>query len=163
VIHIRNDLSALRKRCDALLATLQLSAPFNLRDLVERLAAQRARPIELVQDPLPDQVGLWLERTDRDVIYYPEHTSRFHQGQIILHEIAHIVLDHTSCDVVDDLLPHLSPQTIRRVLCRNSRSTSEEREAELFASLLLKQAAATHVPTGSTSMTPSEAFLVGLP
>ena len=155
-------LAPLRKRRDALLATLQLTTPFDLRDFIQRLAAHRGRPIELVPDPRPGQVGLWVERADCDAIYYPQQTSRFHQVLIILHEIAHIVLDHTSCDAVESLLPSLSPATIRRVLCRNSRSTHEEREAELFASLLLHRAAASHLRSSSSSMTPIEAFLAGL-
>jgi hypothetical protein len=156
-------LPVLRTRCDALLATLELGTPYDLKQLIERLAAQRGRPIELVADPPPGQGGVWIERADRDSIHYPQHTSRFHQALIILHEVAHMVLQHTACDVVEDVLPNLSPATVRRVLCRHARSTREEREAELLASLLLQRAAVSYQQSGLGSMTPIEAFLAGLP
>jgi Zn-dependent peptidase ImmA (M78 family) len=133
------------------------------RDLVERLAVIRGRPIELIPDTRPGQVGLWVEHADRDVIFFPQHTSQFHKLLICLHEIAHIVLDHKACDAIDELLPHISPDTIRRVLCRNSRSTEEERDAELFASVLLEHTAASHRRSTTAGMKPIEAFLAGQP
>jgi hypothetical protein len=72
-----------------------------------------------------------------------------------------MILDHEASDAVDDLLPHLSTDTIRRVLCRNSRSTEEEREAELFASVLLEHTAASHRHPTPAAMRPIEVFLAG--
>jgi len=155
------SLRAARKRCDTLLASLQLSTPFDLRDFVEHLAALRGRPIELVADTRPGQVGLWVEQVDRDLIFFPHETSQFHKLLITLHELAHMILDHEACDAVDELLPHLSTDTIRRVLCRNSRSTEEEQEAELFASVLLEHTAASHRHPTRGTMRPIEAFLAG--
>jgi Zn-dependent peptidase ImmA (M78 family) len=155
------SLRAARRRCDAFLASLGVTTPFGLREFVERLATVRGRPIELVGDSRPGQVGLWVEQADRDLIFFPQETSQFHKLLISLHELAHMILDHEACDAVDDLLPHLSTDTIRRVLCRNSRSTEEEREAELFASVLLEHTAASHRHPNPGAMRPIEAFLAG--
>jgi hypothetical protein len=140
---------------------LGVSTPFDLREFVERLATVRGRPIELVADTRPGQVGLWVEQADRDLIFFPQETSQFHKLLISLHELAHMILDHQACDAVDELLPHLSTDTIRRVLCRNRRSTEEEREAELFASVLLEHTAASHRHPMPGAMRPIEAFLAG--
>ena len=95
--HARQTLTSLRaarRRCEALLSSLGVSTPFDLREFVERLASVRGRPIELVADTRPGQVGLWVEQADRDLIFFPQETSQFHKLLISLHELAHMILDH---------------------------------------------------------------------
>ena len=76
---------------------LELARPLDVSLLIERLAQQRGRPIELVAtDALPPNSAFGFTGGDEtiDVIMYEKRTARAHQTLIVLHELAHMILDH---------------------------------------------------------------------
>jgi hypothetical protein len=87
----------IRRRCEALVRTLELPSPFSVDALVRGLSAQRARPIRVHALPagLADEAcGLWIAGADGDDIYVEEKTTAFHREHIVLHEIGHLLCDH---------------------------------------------------------------------
>jgi hypothetical protein len=73
----------------------------------------------------------------------PDHP--FHATHIALHGIAHMLLGHQHTAVWEQLISLLAPDVdqalIRLILGRSAYSTTEEREAETLASLILSSAA----------------------
>ncbi|GAA3991503.1 hypothetical protein GCM10022247_07940 [Allokutzneria multivorans] len=144
---MRSRRFALWRRCRRIVGELVLPDPFDIGVFVETLAAQRGRPIELVELPSrPATPCGVLAATDRaDYIFYAADTSALHQEHILVHELGHLLCGHVGDEVVDDaisaaLTPNLSPELVRRVLGRTSYSEEKEQEAELFASLVLHRA-----------------------
>ncbi|SFW85809.1 hypothetical protein [Amycolatopsis australiensis] len=136
----------LRHRFAAVLRELHLPRSFDVPTLCAELAARRGRPIRLLPLPgLSEVCGLWIATETTDMIGYEQHTSAPHQDHIVLHEIGHMLCDHypaslTPAEQARLLLPNLDPAMISRVLGRAGYSSEEEREAELFASLLGQRA-----------------------
>ena len=146
------DLASLRRRCERRLRSLELPVPFDAHAFSADLASRRGRPIYL--HPIASRDGpwgLWVATPSADFIFFEEATSPLHQQHIILHELSHLVCDHTPLPVTDPalhelLLPNLAPGAIQRVLRRVAYSNEDEREAELLASLILGQTAHGPVP-----------------
>ncbi len=89
---------------------------------------------------------MWLAWQDVDVVVYAADASHAYQDHIIVHELAHILCGHRTADDpiaqgADTLFPDLDPQLVRDVLYRSAYTDPQEREAEMIASLFLKQAA----------------------
>ena len=155
----------LRQVCETKLEQLgvPMPAPFSARAYCEQLALRRRRPIKIeIAASMAEghACGLWIETADHDVILLDRATTPQHQDHILGHEIGHIVFDHyknrnngiggtgDAGDFRPDvaaLLPNLSPELIRRILGRTTYSTAEEREAEVFASVLIGRGA--HIPS----------------
>lgn len=133
---------ALRKRVRAELQALDITPPLRVDVLCERLGAARGRPIRLVPYPIPvpGPFGLWISTTDADWILYQLQTTAAHQTHIVLHEVGHILADHTSDETDDNvlstLMPSLPPELIRRALRRSGYHQAHEREAELVATII---------------------------
>jgi len=133
----------LRRRCRKLLNSLDITPPLDVELLCARLGERRGRPIELVpyEIPVPGPFGLWIATPTTDYILYQRETSPAHQDHIVLHEIGHMIADHTSDDQDDDLLTDLqlgvTPEYVRRALRRTSYDTEHEREAETVATIIL--------------------------
>ncbi|MGV9278822.1 hypothetical protein [Streptomyces griseosporeus] len=152
-----------KARCDSLIRQLDVPRPFRIEDLAAAVARPRGRPLRLI--PLPGTqttgagiCGVWIALADADHVYYSVVTSRVHQVHIVLHELAHILLDHRQDGEPDHdglrrLFPDLDPATVARLLARDrTRSTTgQEEEAELLASLLWQHfdAAPAALPTAS--------------
>jgi hypothetical protein len=125
---------------------LELPRPFDPAVLLERLAARRGRPIELLPVAARPHApcGLLVSTQEADYIVYAADTGALHQRHILVHEIAHLMLEHAGSAPLDPaaaLLPHLSPALVQRVLGRTRYDEPQEREAELLASLILSRAA----------------------
>ena len=146
---------ALRRRCRQLLHSLDIRPPLDVADLCDRVGRQRGKPIRLIEHPLPvpGPFGAWISTPSAEFILYQKETSGPHQNHIILHELGHILADHTS-DEHDDVLavglgpsavrdryPDLDPNAVRRALRRTSYDTADEQEAELVATIILEWAA----------------------
>jgi hypothetical protein len=122
---------------------LDLPDPFDLESFCQTLARRRHRPIVL--QPIAIQAGLggfWAATERADYILYQAGTSALHRLQIILHELSHLICDHTPTSVreaefLQILLPDLSPRAIRHILKRAAYSTAEDQEAEMLATLIL--------------------------
>jgi hypothetical protein len=137
----------LRRRCEGTLRALDIRPPLRVAELCERLGARRARPIRLVPYPLPvpGPSGLLLASPTADYVLYQQHTSTAHQDHIVLHEIGHLIAGHTTAELDDATLALLDPETlraaVRTALGRTCYDTSQEREAELVATIILSRAA----------------------
>ena len=134
-------------RCEAVLSQLDIPNPFDLHSFVTTLARQRGKAIELVAVRLGPGTpcGMLISTDDTDYVYYAANTSTVHADHIALHEIGHLVFEHhAGSSVIEDsairaLLPALSPELIQRVLGRTVYLDEHERQAELFASMVLSR------------------------
>ena len=133
------------RRCRRIDHALDIPTPFDEQQLVQRVARQRGRPIELMpiaaRADLP--CGLLIAADRADYILYRADTGPLHRRHILVHEIAHLLFDHTaSAPVVltGALMPLLSPSLVQRVLGRTVYTEPQEQEAELLASLILSRA-----------------------
>ena len=143
----RVDFVALTARCRDRLAELDLPRPFDAETLCARIADRRGRPITLLALALPPGAprGLWISTEHRDFIVYERATSPLHQEHIILHELAHLLCGHTGGPELRDeharrLFPTLDPDLITRFLGRSGYTSEEEQEAEILASMILREA-----------------------
>ena len=135
---------------------LPIPVPWDREAFVKNIAEMRGRPITLIPSNTAvlagSPCGLWLARAEDDVIVYDEGTSDYHIDQIVRHEIGHMVLGHgRSRQFRDDkdaesrlcreILPDIDPGTVLAVLGRAGYATSQERDAEIFASMVMIAAA----------------------
>ncbi|MGW2248676.1 ParH-like protein [Kitasatospora sp. NPDC001660] len=136
------------RRCRRLVRTLELPEPFGLPALGEVLSERLGRPVEFL--PLPagsfGTCGVLVSTDRAEYIGYPTGTTVLHQQHIVLHEVGHLLCGHQDSAAVDSaalgvLAPHLSTELVRRMLGRDVYSDVQEREAELFASLVLHRQA----------------------
>lgn len=105
---------------------------------------------------------------DADYIVHVVGTTLLHAQHIDMHEVGHLLLDHSTAiesvhtdnqvpalaeqAAVRALLPDLSPELIRRILGRTVYSNKQEREAELFASMLLSRTSRRVAGLGSSGV-----------
>ncbi len=155
----------LRRRCENILAGLELPVPFTVEALKLSLEEHRGRPI--VMEPLPPAgpdapCGMWIALPSLDVIFYEQHTSPAHQDLIKLHELGHVICGHTGVfelSRLSSLLPDLSPELVTQALVsgRTNYVSEEEQEAEMIA-LLLADMMGTEL-TGPDLRPPAQAAL----
>jgi hypothetical protein len=118
--------------------------PFDVRELCNRLARRRNRPIilEPFHQPHPDAPsGLWVPTPSADVIFYEQATVRAHRDHFILHEIGHVLCDHDAPAEESEQLrtryaPDVSAELVTRILARTCYDRQKERTAERFARAL---------------------------
>ena len=139
------------ERVHALVDSLTVPRPWDLRQLLDTVAGTRGRPIILLARTglacANHPCGIWLERDNDDIIVYDDQTSNYHVEQIVLHELGHILLDHGAGGTsgkpetqFELMVPDIDPATVRRVLGRSIYDDESESQAELFASLVLSKA-----------------------
>ncbi|MGZ9930824.1 regulator component [Streptomyces sp. NC-S4] len=148
----------LRRRCEGILAEIELPDPFTVDAFRDALARHRGRPI--VMEPLPDlgfslPCGAWIALPSLDVIFYEQKTSPAHQDLIKLHELGHVLCGHTHNVELAQLaqaLTELTPDLVVRTLgaARTNFASVEEQEAEMIAVLLADLAGADRVGTPSS-------------
>ncbi|MFC9252224.1 hypothetical protein [Amycolatopsis thailandensis] len=161
------------RRCRSLADGVTLPEPFDADAFIAELAAERGRPIELMQVSVPSSgpCGLLMSTERTDYILYPTNTTALHRRHILLHEVGHLLCGHVGSDAGADgialdaaasktLMPNLSPELVRRVLGRTGYSAVEEQEAELLASLLAQRVARTAV-RGAARLDESASDLAG--
>lgn len=138
--------AVLVERCRARLAEQDLPQPFDVKTLCARVGERRQRPIILLGLKLPADAphGLWIRSGERDYIIYERATSPLHQEHIILHELAHLLCGHVGSSLSNEharrLFPTLDPALVERILARSAYSDMEEREAEVLAYVILREA-----------------------
>lgn len=141
----------LRRRCMAIIRSLDIPDPWDLTEFLARLAYRRGRAL-LLMPPIVHSpgapCGMCVSAADADYIFVVEGTSRLHRDHIVLHETGHLLLGHQSGldanELADLLMPDLTPALILRVIGRIAYDTVDEQEAEYFATALLHQAARRH-------------------
>ncbi|MYW03333.1 ImmA/IrrE family metallo-endopeptidase [Streptomyces sp. SID3343] len=132
---------ASRKRLERL--DIVIPDPFDAQLLCENISRSRGRELRLL--PLPEGMpagmpcGMWAATETADWVWYDASTSPAHQRQIVAHELAHILCDHSAgmdALMAGQLSPDLDPSTIRRIIGRTSYNDFQELEAETLATLL---------------------------
>jgi hypothetical protein len=137
----------LRKRCRARLHDVEIPHPFTIEAFCRNVARHQGRPLYL--HPLPGPTGfcgLWIvKEVDgrlEDHVWYEPSTSAYHQLQIILHELSHLLWGHllnAYDEILRVLFPDLDPAMVKGVLARARYSTEQEKEAETLADLIMEQ------------------------
>jgi hypothetical protein len=161
-------IAQLRLRWKARLAELALPDAPDVEELRTHIAEHTGRPIALVPVNTGSGPRGVLVRTDSvDYIAYERETTPTHQRHIVVHELAHIACGHESWidprELVRMLLPHLRSDVVSSVLCRSGFSDDEEREAEVFASLVFERSHSTTAPSPSEeAVARFEAYLSGV-
>lgn len=141
------DLMELRRRCAQRLEEWPLPRPFDLEEFCEAVARRRGRPIMVHPiTGLGAPLGVWLATSSVDLIGYEANTSRVHQEHIVLHELSHMLCEHSprvnNSNSSSRLFPDLRADVVQRVLQRSTTySSAEEAEAEILASLVQERAA----------------------
>jgi hypothetical protein len=148
----------LRQRCEQTVKSLELPAQFDVHELARVLGQRFGRPIRLISMALPlnSPCGMWVRTGEFDAVFYEADTSPLHQMLIIGHEFGHILAGHRASQTLGPeasrlLLPALDPQLVKRYLGRSNYSRTEEREAEMIASLLVQRAARIRSDTEAAS------------
>jgi hypothetical protein len=143
----RERFEALLRSCECALHDLPIPTPFDIEELARAIGTRRGRPILLrPMRHVPRLAGLCFPSGQRDVIVYTSGTTPLHQEHIILHELCHLWFGHEPVAVLEDeivdlLGPDLHEASVHLVFRRANYTTYEEREVEVLASLILKQAA----------------------
>ncbi|TVT61967.1 hypothetical protein FNH05_01670 [Amycolatopsis rhizosphaerae] len=135
-----------------MISTLPIPRPFDLDRFLEALAEERGKRIKLVLSRLgPDQpCGMLISTTEADYIYCAVNVPPLQSQHVVMHEVGHLLFNHgtarsgfgetprvAGADALAVLLPNLSPELVQRILGRTIYASDQEREAELFASLVL--------------------------
>ncbi|WP_280433638.1 hypothetical protein [Nocardia brasiliensis] len=131
-----------------LAASLEVPRPWRLATFVAHVAQRVGKPILVV--PQQDLTtggfpcGLVVERADDIVIAYDAASTGYHTDHIVMHEIAHLLLDHAGFvapgsrhRTLAALFPDLELDSVLRVLARSDYDDVDESQAELFASMLM--------------------------
>lgn len=141
-------MSRLRRRCERRLQNIAIPRPFDLDTFCAVVATHRGRPLTL--QPMPGlsvgaPCGLWISVPTADYVFYDPDTSRLHAEHIVLHELGHMLSEHsTGIDgggTLARLVPDLDPKTVETILGRVSYTTAQEQEAEMLASLIRARSA----------------------
>jgi hypothetical protein len=152
---IQREVRAAIRRLDPLFPT-----PWDIDELVRRVAKARGRDINLIPWPMADmgRSGLWLPTERADYIFFEQTAAPNIREQIIGHEIGHLLLEHTpqltdaSRDLLMALAPNLAPEVARRVLGRSGYDTHEEAAAEEFGTMLVRRGISRHRTPDDTEL-----------
>ncbi|WP_194836324.1 hypothetical protein [Nocardia sp. XZ_19_369] len=133
-----------------LTASLEVPRPWHLETFVDSVATLLGKPITLFGQPdltakgFP--CGVVIERPDSFVVAYDAASSGYHTDHIVLHEIAHLLLDHAGyvspssrLRTLQQLFTEVDTDVVLRVLARTDYDDVLESQAELFASLVMSE------------------------
>lgn len=158
---------SVRDRCAALIATLDIPAPFDVFALCRRVAVIRG--IVMMVRPgntsrAENVSGFWVSYADHDLVVYDGGTTHYHRDGIILHELGHILFGHYPAGDFAEHIAKAFPdvagaahQMLGLGRCRFDYSDREEQEAETFATLVLER----HADTASADIDPATAGVAG--
>ncbi|MDQ4504512.1 hypothetical protein [Sinomonas sp. ASV322] len=146
------DMEELRGQAAAAFRALDVPEELTLESLRNLLEEDRGkeiiiRPVErLGRDKIS---GLWFSLPDADLVLHADTASPLYREQIILHEFAHMVLDHERLmgdeSHLASLLPDLNPSMVSRCLARCQRQSEPEIVAESLADLFADALARTRL------------------
>lgn len=156
-----------RRRCARLLRQYEVPKPFDVRKFAEGLERQRGRRIMLVpvQTASRSPCGLWFSTDACDYVFFEGATSPLHQVHIILHELGHMLCGHDGVNPFGEeflrkAMPNIDPAAVRRVLGRTAFSADDEREAEVFATLVGERGEITDVAHAPLELPPDTALML---
>src|SRR5690606_10150230 len=110
---------------------------------------QRYRRREIILGPADfdhELSALWVRAETADYIFFNMTHHIIHQTHSVLHEIAHIILDHQCAPISDILPPELlaelqfnEPVGRPRIMKPELHDTPEEQEAEAFVYIIQRE------------------------
>lgn len=121
-------------------------AQFEIFHFIGWVEKRRARPVRLVPVRLPREIfGAWIEGDTADYIFYEDEPIHVHTIHILLHELCHMLLGHTTVHIGNDLARQLgsahraggeTESAMAGLLRQVNRSGEQELEAETLSSLI---------------------------
>lgn len=142
--HPRNE-SGVHARMRDLMAAIQQEydfTTFTWSGFVRWLARRRGKQVHLIPLPMGSATlfGSWISSDTEDFIFFDQDALPMHQIHIQLHEIAHILCDHTTYHVDIDHLPRSRAELMRlvegAVRLRHVAEGETEQEAEILTALI---------------------------
>ncbi|MEU1970783.1 hypothetical protein ABZ477_03935 [Microbacterium sp. NPDC019599] len=122
---------------------LALGSAFTFDELVAVLQRRRGKSLRIVElSDLGQYDGvcaILFMYDSEDLVLHAQTDSVLHRQQFVLHEFAHMILDHgddDDCLYDDVLLPDIPPSLRRRVLARQDLDCEIEVAAESLADRL---------------------------
>jgi hypothetical protein len=132
-----------------------LSDVKDIQALVELVARQRGKPIQVEYVALPSRVSAFCIATPiRDFIVVDANATELTQLHAIAHELGHFLFDDTEDlrgplprELVQQLVPVLNPDAVTRYFQRSHYDSGNERRVEAFATVMLER----HIALRQTS------------
>lgn len=122
---------------------LRLPARVTLDSLIEHLQVLRGRRIVIIESAHltgSKICGLWIPREQVDVVYHAAAKGLLHRRQMILHELAHMILRHDEAEDATwqgvSVFRELSGEVVAKALARGDFRSDLEATAEYLADLL---------------------------
>lgn len=122
---------------------IALPDSFTLDDIVSAIEERRDTTIKIIEFPeiKPEDglFGIWLSTKFGDYVLHAPAPSELHRQQIILHELAHMILGHDLAvghSSASKLFPDLPENAVVRTLARGHDDNQLERDAESLADRL---------------------------
>ncbi|MFI5493434.1 hypothetical protein [Actinoplanes sp. NPDC051859] len=136
-------LGRLRRRCESLLSSLDISDTRSVQEFATALSRRRGIALHLLPMTLrpSEPCGMWLATAAADFVIYEAEASKHHQDHIIAHELGHIIYGHRGVVGIATessrlLFPDLDPSLVRDILQRSGYSDVQELEAETMATVI---------------------------
>jgi len=124
---------------------IPLPESFTLDDIVSAIEQDRDTTIKIVEfpeiNPEDGLFGIWLNTKFGDYVLHAPAPSELHRQQIILHELAHMILGHdltVGQGSATKLFPDLPEDAVVRTLARGHDDNQLERDAETLADRLAR-------------------------
>jgi len=132
------------RRCDEILHSLAVPAPFTVGDFCAQLQRARGRPLVVtaVRTRRADTRAMWCRGATTDHILIGSTLPRPYRDHLVLHGIGHMVFDHVGSPAVgrnfENVLQAAEMAGLRPNLKRVVYTHREERQAEVFATRVLQ-------------------------
>ncbi len=108
----------------------------DVEEFVATLTEVRSRPTSVQFFPAPGTLfGAWLPTARADYIFLSDRLSGAHRDHVFMHEVGHMLMDHRVG--LTESLTGIEPALAQRMLARHDHGSEQERQAELFASLVM--------------------------
>ncbi|MGB7337507.1 MAG: hypothetical protein WBC91_01340 [Phototrophicaceae bacterium] len=137
---ITNSVEVDGNRIDQVIENLQYEfQKFDLDSFIAHIEAYKKEKIRLVPFNFTKSTsGLYVKASDLSFIFYNENRNPVLRNHIIIHELAHLLLDHSFLETsIEGYLEAQLGVQFRSYLPSNYNDSSEEQEAEEFSRRIL--------------------------
>jgi hypothetical protein len=141
------DISEIARECKNALKKLHLPRNVNLNEFAKHVEDGRGKPMLINYRDMGNSgtSGYWIDALDGDWIFVDDSISAEMQEHVFLHELGHIIFNHSGAACLNSSLAEHFPDLdfsevqIRQVLQRGSNYTDkQENQAEVMAYLIKK-------------------------